>query len=213
MRSLNSSCGISRDKSAYLPILQLQVCRKGFNFNLHALNRFLSPFGERYSAWLDITMVFNRLLLSLRVLIKHLAFLVPSTPDGTGPSVIRKNFHNMKEIKSADDIRAMVDIFYERAGSDPLLAPIFLKIKDSAPYKEVLYRYWESQILKKGSDADQSFPEHISHMLTTKHFVRWLELFLQTIDSLYTGPGADSAKVILIRKSEEFQMKLELLRF
>lgn len=119
----------------------------------------------------------------------------------------------MKEIISVDDIKTMVDTFYEHAGRDPLLAPIFVEIKDSAPYKEILYRYWENQILKRRSHLEEAFPVHISHMLTTRHFIRWLELFLHTIDSLYTGPEAERAKVILIRKSEEFQTKLEFLRF
>lgn len=117
------------------------------------------------------------------------------------------------EINNVRDIRLMVDTFYELAGKDDLLAPIFVNIKDSAPYKETLYRYWENQILSDGSDSAELFPEHISRMFSTQHFIRWLELFLHTIDSLYAGPVAEKAKVILIRKSEEFQMKLALLRF
>ena len=77
----------------------------------------------------------------------------------------------------------------------------------------MLYRYWENQILNASFGQDESFPEHITLMFSTQHFVRWLGLFLQTIDTLYTGALADKAKVILIRKSEEFQTRLALLRF
>ena len=118
-----------------------------------------------------------------------------------------------KEIKSVGDIRLMVDVFYERARKDELLAPIFLQIKDSTPHKEMLYQYWESQIFGDTSHQDEPFPDHISLMFTTQHFIRWLRLFLETIDSMYSGLVADQAKVILIKKSEEFQTKLELLRF
>ena len=118
-----------------------------------------------------------------------------------------------REIESVDDIRLMVDVFYECARKDELLAPIFRKIKDSAPHKEMLYRYWENQILNESLGQDEPFPEHISLMFSTQHFIRWLGLFLHTIDTLYSGAIADKAKVILIRKSEEFQTKLEILRF
>ena len=117
------------------------------------------------------------------------------------------------EIKSVDDIRLMVDVFYQRARKDELLAPIIRKIKDSAPQREMLYQCWENQILNESLGQDEPFPEHISLMFSTQHLIRWLGLFLQTIDTLYTGPIADKAKVILIRKSEEFQTKLELFRF
>ena len=119
----------------------------------------------------------------------------------------------MKDIRSVGDIRLMVDVLYERAGSDELLGPIFMNIKDSVPYKELLYRYWENEILNPHNDVRELLPEHISRMSSTRQFIRWLELFLQTIDSLYAGAVADKARVILIRKSEEFQMKLELSRF
>lgn len=119
----------------------------------------------------------------------------------------------MREITSVNDIRLMVDAFYERAGNDELLRPIFMNIKDSVPYKELLYQYWESEILSQHNEVRALLPEHISRMTSTRQFIRWLELFLHTIDSLYAGPVADKAKVILIRKSEEFQMKLELSRF
>lgn len=118
-----------------------------------------------------------------------------------------------REIRSVDDIRLMVDVFYDLAGRDKLLGPIFRNMKDSAPHREMLYQYWENQILNESAGEDQSFPEHISLMFTTQHFIRWLGLFLETIDTLYGGAVADKAKVILIRKSEEFQMKLEILRF
>lgn len=118
-----------------------------------------------------------------------------------------------KDIQELEDVKQLVDRFYERATSDDLLGPIFFPFKDSRADKKALYKYWESTLLHPALKPQQSFPAHIELMFSAQHFIRWLTLFLQTIDNLYDGPNAGKAKVILIRKSEEFQSRLELSRF
>jgi hemoglobin len=117
------------------------------------------------------------------------------------------------DIEGPDDIRNLIDEFYERAGSDTLLGPIFSRLKDPGADKKVLYTYWRAALLNGKNDAQQAFPKHIEKMLSSRHFIRWLTLFLQTIDDLYAGRNAQKVKTIVIKKSEEFQTSLELFRF
>ena len=118
-----------------------------------------------------------------------------------------------RDIRDQSDIKVLVDTFYEKAGEDDLLGPIFSKMSDPGFHKDLLYKYWETALLSQIADEKEPFPRHIEQMFSTKHFIRWLTLFLNTIDSLYQGPIASTAKVIVIRKSEEFQLHLEFSRF
>jgi hemoglobin len=117
------------------------------------------------------------------------------------------------DIKDVEDIRNLVDIFYTRAGNDALLKPIFSCLSDPNHHKEALYKYWAEALLNDGPLNETSLPSHIELMFSSRHFIRWVTIFLQTVDSLYAGPIAEKAKVIIIRKSEHFQTSLEIFRF
>ncbi len=119
---------------------------------------------------------------------------------------------DLKDIEDVDDIITLVDTFYVKASSDNLLEAFFHHLADPHCHKEILYKYWEETLLKEETSATGSFPKHIEWMFTTQHFVRWLTLFLQTIDNLYSGPNAEKAKVIAIRKSQEFQRSRVIFR-
>jgi hemoglobin len=117
------------------------------------------------------------------------------------------------DINDQMDIRTLVDAFYKRAGKDDLLGPIFLNVQNSGAHKETLYEYWTNSLFRQNAGEPERFPNHVELMFSTKHFIRWLTLFLDTIDLLYSGPVAEKAKVMVIKKSEEFQAKIELSRF
>jgi hemoglobin len=115
------------------------------------------------------------------------------------------------DIASRGDVEAVIDQFYETASRDELLGPIFSHL--DRLYKERLYDYWANTLLDKQSNLQRSFPRHIASMFSHQHFVRWVRLFIETMDRLYAGPNVEKAKVIVIRKSEEYQTSLELLMF
>jgi hemoglobin len=119
----------------------------------------------------------------------------------------------LHDIRTSEDVTRLVDVFYQRAEKDELLGPIFFNLAASSPEKQILYQYWTKILLDEGSATPEAFPRHIQKMYSRRHFVRWLNLFLETIDRLYAGSNADKAKVIIIRKSEEFQSKVALSRF
>lgn len=117
-----------------------------------------------------------------------------------------------RDIKDLNDIRILVDTFYEHAATDNLLGSIFSKIENSHLNKDALYKYWETVLLTHTSPIEQ-FPKHIELMFSPQHFVRWLTMFLETIDTLFSGPTAEKAKIIVIGKSEEFQAGLGFIIF
>lgn len=118
-----------------------------------------------------------------------------------------------KEIRGIDDIRLLVNTFYDRASKDELLAPIFAKRIPDSSHLDPLYRYWQTTLLGEETYDGIPFPKHADLPLTHQHFDRWLSLFHQSIDELFTGPSAEKAKFRAIRMSEVFRYKMELTNF
>jgi hemoglobin len=119
----------------------------------------------------------------------------------------------LRDITTNEDVTRLVDVFYERAKDDELLGVIFSNLAASTSEKETLHSYWMKALLEQSPADPIPFPKHVQKMYSRRHFVRWLNLFLETIDLLYSGANAEKAKVIVIRKSEEFQSKVALSRF
>ena len=78
---------------------------------------------------------------------------------------------------------------------------------------DALYRYWQTILLGEETYQGVPFPKHADLPLTHQHFDRWLSLFHQTVDELFTGAVAEHAKFRAIRMSEVFRYKMELTNF
>ena len=107
----------------------------------------------------------------------------------------------------------LVDTFYSRASNDELLAPVFGKRLPDATHLGPLYRYWQTTLLESDTGEEIPFPKHADLPLTHQHFDRWLSIFHETIDELFTGSMAEMAKFRAIRMSEVFRYKMELSNF
>lgn len=119
-----------------------------------------------------------------------------------------------KQITDHADVRLLVDTFYDRARKDELLAPIFAgKFSHHGNALDPLYAYWQTILSDQDVEAEIPFPKHADLPLTHQHFDRWLSLFHQTVDELFTGSVAEKAKFRAIRMSEIFRYKMELTNF
>jgi hemoglobin len=119
-----------------------------------------------------------------------------------------------KPITDSADIRLLVDTFYHRAQQDELLAPVFAgKFLHHGSARDPLYAYWETILSDQDVDAEIPFPKHADLPLTHQHYDRWLSLFHQTVEDLFTGAVAEKAKFRAIRMSEIFRYKMELTNF
>lgn len=119
-----------------------------------------------------------------------------------------------KEIIDLADIHLLVDDFYSQARKDDLLGEIFDKfIQDNwDAHLEKMYRFWQTLLLDEHSYSGNPFPPHIQMPLQEKHFQRWQELFIQTVDRHFHGLVAQQAKWRASKMAQVFQTKLSSIR-
>ncbi|MEJ8800797.1 group III truncated hemoglobin [Pontibacter sp. H249] len=118
--------------------------------------------------------------------------------------------HN-REIIHLDDVKQLVDTFYTRVRADELLGPIFEeRIQDNwARHLDIMYRFWQTVLLGELTYQGSPGSKHITLPVDESHFERWLEIFYQTIDELFTGEKAAEAKWRAERMAEMFHSKIE----
>lgn len=115
------------------------------------------------------------------------------------------------DILHLDDIKALVDSFYDKVRDDAMLAPIFNgAIQDRWPeHLERMYTFWQTVLLGQHTYLGSPFPPHANLPVTKVHFDRWLALFFNTIDEKFDGEKAAEAKWRASKMAEIFQFKIE----
>lgn len=99
------------------------------------------------------------------------------------------------------DIVRLVDSFYDRVRADPTLSPIFDTVArvDWGRHLPKMYDFWESVLFGKIGFKGSPLMVHRDLAgrtpVTSVEFDRWLQLFHESVDALFAGPGADEAKV------------------
>ena len=117
-------------------------------------------------------------------------------------------------IQNAEDIKLLVDKFYELVREDDLLAPIFnSRIGDRWPeHLEKMYRFWQTVLLGDHTYYGSPFAPHATLPIDMNHFNRWLELFNETIDDHFIGEKAEEARWRAQKMAEMFLHKIEYYR-
>lgn len=115
-----------------------------------------------------------------------------------------------REILSLDEIKLLVDTFYGKVREDSLLAPIFnARIGDRWPaHLEKMYQFWQTTLLQEHTYSGRPFPPHATLPVGHAHFERWVLLFNQTIDELFTGEKADEARWRAAKIAQMFELKV-----
>lgn len=118
-----------------------------------------------------------------------------------------------QDIASNQDIKQMVDSFYDRVRNDNLIGPIFIeKIENNwQAHLDKMYTFWQSVLFHDGSYNGRPFPPHAAMQLKTEHFERWLLLFNQNIDSLFAGKNCELAKNRALNMALVFATKIKAL--
>ncbi len=109
----------------------------------------------------------------------------------------------MKEIENREDVYQLVSSFYVKVRSNDLLGPIFNRMipeQDWPKHIEKLTDFWETNLfgihkykgnpMLKHQNTDAKMKRSISQL----HFGKWLELWFETINTLFVGEKADKAK-------------------
>jgi hemoglobin len=75
-----------------------------------------------------------------------------------------------------------------------------------------MYRFWQTILLEVHTYSGSPFPPHKHLPVDKAHFERWMELFTNTVDTLFHGPVADEAKLRAQNMAEMFNYKINYFR-
>jgi len=119
-----------------------------------------------------------------------------------------------KAILTLEDVKLLVDTFYDKVREDQLLSPIFNeKIQDRWPeHLSKMYTFWQTILLGEHTYFGSPFLPHAKLPVAHEHFSRWLALFGETIDTLFTGQKAEEAKWRAGKMAEMFEFKINYNR-
>lgn len=119
---------------------------------------------------------------------------------------------NKHDITNTTDIELLVNTFYQHIKNDDLLGPVFaLRIdEDKWPiHLEKMYRFWGTLLLYTQNYSGSPFDKHIGLPVNSTHFAHWIKLFCQTVDDLFVGTVAETAKERANNIALTFEYKLE----
>ncbi|HET8860947.1 group III truncated hemoglobin [Marivirga sp.] len=119
-----------------------------------------------------------------------------------------------RKIENIEDIKLLVDTFYGKVRQDDILKDIFNeRIKDQWPqHLEKMYRFWQTVLLEEHTYYGSPFAPHANMPVDSEHFKRWIMLFTETVDELFSGEVADEAKWRAGKMAEMFNYKIQYYR-
>lgn len=104
------------------------------------------------------------------------------------------------DILGRDEIVRLVDRFYERVRDDETLGFIFDQVArvDWPAHLPKMYDFWQTVLFRDGGFRGDPIGKHarlvpLTHM-GREQFDRWLALFEETADELFTGENAGHIK-------------------
>jgi len=105
-----------------------------------------------------------------------------------------------KDITSKADIESIVDLFYDKVKADEVLRFFFSDVVaiDWEKHLPKMCDFWENVLFYtgeyEGNPLEMHRKLHTKHPTTITHFNRWLQLFDETVDTLFAGENADKMK-------------------
>ncbi|MBW8687773.1 group III truncated hemoglobin [Chitinophaga rhizophila] len=104
------------------------------------------------------------------------------------------------DIETTEDVQLLVDTFYNKVRDHEALGYIFDDIAkvNWEKHLPVMYSFWETVLFGKAGFKGNPMAKHMAlnnvTPLTEAHFAAWLVIWHQTIDDLFEGHMAQSAK-------------------
>jgi hemoglobin len=114
------------------------------------------------------------------------------------------------DITQRDDIKTLVDRFYDKVKADLLLGPVFSHV-DWPYHLPVMYDFWSSMLLGDQSYRGNPLQRHLPLAIDKSHFGQWLVLFKETVDENFSGDKAEEVKMRAQSIADIFQFKMGLL--
>lgn len=118
------------------------------------------------------------------------------------------------DIQSADDIKILVNAFYDKVKQDETIRHFFTEVVkvDWEKHLPVMYRFWENIVFHTGSYTGNPMEVH-QHLhskcpMNKLHFNRWIDLFNETVDELFEGEKAFQIKQRALSIATVMQIKI-----
>lgn len=106
----------------------------------------------------------------------------------------------MNDIANIDDIKLLVNSFYDDVKKDETIGYIFHEIigEDWSHHLPIMYSFWNTVLFGEAGYMGNPVRKHVDidkrTALKEEHYTRWFELWGATVDRLFTGEIADRAK-------------------
>src|SRR5690606_35104543 len=75
-----------------------------------------------------------------------------------------------------------------------------------------MYRFWQTVLLGEHTYQGSPFVPHAHLSVDKGHFERWIQLFFETVDEIFSGEKAERAKWQGERMAEMFHLKINYYR-
>lgn len=104
---------------------------------------------------------------------------------------------NHSDISNRTDIEQLVDSFYKKVIVDDLIGHFFTEVVelDWNKHIPVMYDFWESTVFGLAKYKGNPMLKHIAldemKAIEAEHFSRWLVLWEETVNELFSGEKAD----------------------
>jgi hemoglobin len=124
----------------------------------------------------------------------------------------------MNDILTEEDIKLLVNSFYDKVKKDQIIGYIFNDIigEDWSHHLPIMYQFWGMVLLnnagytgnpvKKHIDLDKQIP------LKQEHYNQWLKLWEETINGLFDGEIAETAKKRAQAMIQLIDIKVQMAR-
>ena len=116
-----------------------------------------------------------------------------------------------KDITTREDIRILVDSFYEKVQRDELLSPVFNHV-DWPHHLPIMYDFWSSMLLSDQSYRGNPFLKHHPLPIQSAHFNQWLKLFRETVRENFSGEKSEEVLMRAESIAGIFQLKMGLIK-
>ncbi len=119
----------------------------------------------------------------------------------------------MKDICNREDVKKLVDSFYDKLLADEEMKPVFVMSMDNWPMHLVrVYNFWDNWLFQTGSYTGGMMHVHIERhrhvKLTTHLFEKWLSYWHISTDELFEGKNADFVKSKALEIGQVMNRKL-----
>ena len=115
------------------------------------------------------------------------------------------------DITTFEQVKLLIDEFYNKAINDEVLAPKFIHI-NLPEHLPRMYAFWAQVLLEQYGYTGNVFDKHVNLGLEEAHFTRWLLLFNEAVDKNFEGEKAELAKQRALSIGEIFKSKLEWMK-